>query len=120
VGTALRAVAADPQQVGHGADPALRPGVVRLDTGRYDDSCRLVSGHSGMFVPGTTAWRNLLATMTGRPVQVVEPQRWSSHLETWSLQVDGAGLHARPPHYVLDRTPWSGDPGYQAPLRPTR
>ncbi len=119
-GAALRWSAPGGGQIGHGADPDGLPGVIRLATGRYDDSCRLVRGHSGMFAPGTTAWRNLLATMTARPVEVVEPQRWSSHLEPWSLRVDGSGLHARPPHYVVDRTPWSGDPGYVAPLHPTR
>ncbi|GAA4357192.1 alpha/beta hydrolase [Angustibacter luteus] len=107
-----------PRAIGHGVDPDLLPGVVRLDTGRFDDSCRLVSGHSGMFEPGSTAWRNLLATMDGGRVEVLEPQRWSSHLEPGALAVrhDGVrlGVDVRVPHYVVDRSPWS-DPAYRAP-----
>ncbi|MGN6303147.1 MAG: hypothetical protein ACTHN8_18865, partial [Angustibacter sp.] len=104
-------------QIGHGADPDLGAGVIRLDTGRFDDSCRLVRGHSGMFTPGSTAWRNLLATMTGRPVQVLEPGRWRTHLEPWSLEADARGPGLRPPRFVVDRTPWS-DGAYQSPQRP--
>ena len=107
------------QQIGHGADPDVAPGVVRLDTGRYDDSCRLVRGHSEVFTPGTTAWRNLLATMTGRPVQVLEPVLWRTHLEPWSVEVDGGAPRFEPPRYVVDRTPWS-DPYYVAPRWPSR
>jgi hypothetical protein len=116
LGVALRAVVPG-GQIGHGADPDVAPGVVRLDTGRFDDSCRLVRGHSGMFTPGSTAWRNLLATMTGKPVQVLEPGRWRTHLEPWSPAVDAGGPGFRSPHYVVDRTPWS-DPTYRPPQRP--
>lgn len=116
VGAALRGLV-PPGQVGHGADPDTAPGVVRLDTGRFDDSCRLVRGHSGMFTPGSTAWRNLLATMTAEPVQVLETQRWSTHLQPWSVR-PGLVPHWQPPRYVLDRSPWS-DPAYQAPTRPS-
>ncbi|HEX3005280.1 MAG TPA: alpha/beta hydrolase [Angustibacter sp.] len=103
-------------QIGHGGDPDLAPGVIRLDTGRFDDSCRLVRGHSEVFTPGSTAWRNLLATMTGSPVQVLEPARWQTHLAPWSVGVDGGLPRFDPPGYVVDRTPWS-DPGYQPAQR---
>jgi hypothetical protein len=118
-GAALSWFVRDRDHIGHGADPDVAPGVVRLDTGRFDDSCRLVRGHSGMFTPGSTAWRNLLATMTGGQVQVLEPQRWASHLQPWSLGTAGGHLRWTPPHYVVDRSPWS-DPAYEAPTAPTR
>ncbi|MGN6610857.1 MAG: alpha/beta hydrolase [Angustibacter sp.] len=117
LGLALRALVPG-EQVGHGADPDLVPGVVRLDTGRFDGTDRLVRGHSGVFTPGSTAWRNLLATMTGEPVQVLEPERWRTHLEPWSVQLDDGVPRLRPPHYVVDRTPWS-DPRYRPPQRPS-
>jgi alpha/beta hydrolase family protein len=60
---------ADPLQIGHGLDPDLVPGVTRLDTGVRPDGHTLVSGHGGMFEPGSTAWRNLLAVMRGDPVE---------------------------------------------------
>jgi pimeloyl-ACP methyl ester carboxylesterase len=116
LGLALRAVGPG-GQVGHGVDPDAAPGVVRLDTGRFDDSCRLVRGHSGAFTPGSTAWRNLLATMTGGSVQVLEPGRWQTHLVPWELDAKGAVPRFHPPHYVVDRTPWS-DPRYRPPQRP--
>jgi hypothetical protein len=100
--------------IGHGLDPDMLPGVVRLDTGRFDHSCRLVRGHSGMFEPGSVAWRNLLATMDGGSVQVLEPQRWRTHLEPAGIRLGVDGLALVPPRYVVDRTPWS-DPAYQAP-----
>jgi hypothetical protein len=103
---AVRALAEDPSQVGHGADPDLLPGVVRLDPGRHDDG-RMVRGHSDMFSADSTAWRNLLATMDAGRVSVLEPQRWSSHLEPAAV--------GRWPRYVVDRTPWS-DPGYRPPV----
>lgn len=115
VGLALRAVVPG-SQIGHGADPDDVAGVVRLDTGRFDASGRLVRGHSGMFTPGSTAWRNLLATMTGGPVQVLQPRRWQIHLEPWAVDVDGGLPRFHPPHYVVDRTPWS-DPDYRPPRR---
>lgn len=58
-----------PVPMGHGVDPDVLPGVTRLATGTFDDG-RPVRGHSAMFTPGSTAWRNLLATMTGAPVVV--------------------------------------------------
>jgi hypothetical protein len=64
---------ADPLQIGHGLDPDLVPRVTRLDTGVRPDGHTLVSGHGGMFEPGSTAWRNLVAVMRGDPVQVLEP-----------------------------------------------
>jgi hypothetical protein len=99
-------LAGDPSQVGHGADPDLLRGVVRLDPGVHDDG-RPVRGHSSMFSADSTAWRNLLATLDGGRVQVLEPARWASHLEPASLR--------DLPHYVVDRTPWS-DPGYRPPV----
>jgi hypothetical protein len=114
---AAKLVAGDPSQVGHGADPDLAPGVVRLDTGRYDTG-RLVHGHSDMFTPGSTAFRNLLAVMTGRPVEVLEPARWSSHLEPAHVHVGLGGAHVDWAHYVVDRSPWT-DPGYASPTVPT-
>jgi hypothetical protein len=69
-----------------------------------------------VFTPGSTAWRNLLATMTGEPVQVLEPARWRTHLEPWGVRLDDGVPHLHPPRYVVDRTPWS-DPGYRPPQR---
>jgi len=66
-------VSADPLQIGHGLDPDLVPGVTRLETGVRPDGHTPVSGHGGMFEPGSTAWRNLLAVMRGDPMQVLEP-----------------------------------------------
>jgi hypothetical protein len=106
-------------QVGHGLDPDLLPGVVRLDTGIHDDGT-LVSGHSGMFAPHSTAWRNLQAVMTGGRVEVLEPQRWSSHLEPLQLPTvrEEPGHPVVPghaPRYVVDRSPY-GDPHYRPPV----
>ncbi len=100
----------DPAQLGHGPDPDLIDGVVRLDPGRFDDG-RPVRGHSAMFEPGSTAWRNLLATMNGGQVRVLQPRLWASHLQPAGLEHDGSALRVRWPHYVVDRTPWT-DPGY--------
>ncbi|WP_188037349.1 alpha/beta hydrolase [Actinotalea sp. JY-7885] len=56
---------------GHGADPDLLDGVVRLETGRIDaddPNSGIVQGlasHSAVFNRGTTAWENVLAVMTG-------------------------------------------------------
>ncbi|KQX69376.1 alpha/beta hydrolase [Angustibacter sp. Root456] len=118
LGVALRAVVPG-RQIGHGADPDVVPGVIRLDTGRFDDSCRLVRGHSEVFTPGSTGWRNLLATMTGGPVQVLQPERWQTHLQPWRLELDDGVPRWRPPRYVVDRTPWS-DPTYAAASWPPR
>ncbi|HET8615737.1 MAG TPA: alpha/beta hydrolase [Actinomycetales bacterium] len=106
-------------QIGHGLDPDLLPGVVRLDTGVHDDGT-LVSGHSGMFTSHSTAWRNLLAVMTKGKVEVLEPQRWSSHLEPLQLptvlQTPGhPSVPGHLPRYVVDRSPY-GDPHYQPPV----
>jgi hypothetical protein len=111
-GPLLRLASGDPGQLGHGLDPDLLPGVVRLDTGRFDDGA-LVRGHSQMFTPGSTAWRNLLATMDDGPVQVLDPARWASHLEP--LGADAHGV--RWPRYVVDQSPWT-DPGYDPPPVP--
>jgi hypothetical protein len=115
VGLALRSLVPG-EPVGHGGDPDLAAGVVRLDTGRFDATGRLVRGHSGVFTPGSTAWRNLLAVMTGEPVQVLEPARWRIHLEPWSVQLDDGLPRLHPPRYVVDGTPWS-DPTYRPPQR---
>ena len=118
---ALAAVPA-PGALGHGLDPDLLPGVVRLDTGVAADG-RLVRGHSGMFEPGSTAWRNLLAVMTRGRVEVLQPGLWSSHLDPLGVDArplaDGPGdwdpaVRVHPPRYVVDRTPYA-DPGYRAP-----
>ncbi|WP_426565888.1 alpha/beta hydrolase [Angustibacter sp. McL0619] len=107
----------DGSAIGHGLDPDRLPGVVRLDTGRFDDSCRLVRGHTGVFAPGTTAWRNLLATMDGGRVEVLEPSRWRTHLEPAGIRLGGGGAWL--PRYVVDRTPWS-DPTYRPPTLDVR
>jgi hypothetical protein len=106
-------------QVGHGLDPDLLPGVVRLDTGVHDDGS-LVSGHSGMFTEHSTAWRNLLAVMTRGRVEVLEPQRWASHLEPLRLATvrvapGHPAVPAHAPRYVVDRSPYS-DPHYSPPV----
>lgn len=119
VAGAAVAVAPSPAAVGHGLDPDLLPGVVRLDTGVQVDG-RLVRGHSGMFAPGSTAWRNLLAVMTRGRVQVLQPGLWSSHLDPLGVEahLPTAGpdpvVHVHLPRYVIDRTPYA-DPGYRAP-----
>jgi hypothetical protein len=100
-------VSGNPAQVGHGLDPDLVPGVTRLDTGVRPDGRSLVSGHGGMFEPGSTAWRNLLAVMRGDPVQVLEPGRWQSRL----VPAAAGSL----PHYVVTRSPYDV-PGYQPPV----
>jgi hypothetical protein len=107
------------RQVGHGLDPDLLPGVVRLDTGVHDDGT-LVRGHSGMFAPHSTAWRNLLAVMTQGRVEVLEPERWSSHLEALQIptvrqQPGHPTVPGHPPRYVVDRSPY-GDPYYRPPV----
>jgi hypothetical protein len=51
----------------HGADPDEMPGVIRLDTGHYDDG-RLMAGpqaHSDVLNWPSDAWRNILAVITG-------------------------------------------------------
>jgi hypothetical protein len=106
-------------QVGHGLDPDLLPGVVRLDTGAFDDGT-LVRGHSGMFAEHSTAWRNLLAVMTRGHVEVLEPQRWASHLEplqlpTVSQQPGHPVVPGHAPRYVIDASPY-GDPHYSPPV----
>lgn len=106
-------------QIGHGLDPDLMPGVVRLDTGVHDDGS-LVSGHSGMFAEHSTAWRNLLAVMTRGRVEVLEPHRWASHLEPLRLATARVApgdpvVPAHAPRYVVDRSPY-GDPHYSPPV----
>jgi hypothetical protein len=46
--------------------------VVVLDTGNYADGREIngLSGHSGVFEAGSTAWENMLAVLIGRPVLV--------------------------------------------------
>lgn len=114
--------AGDPSRVGHGLDPDLIPSVTRLDTGVRADGHTLVSGHSGMFDPGSTAWRNLLAVMHGDQVQVLEPGRWRTELVPAQVQVavgsSGIAAGAAAPHYVVTRSPYDG-PGYQPPVRPS-
>lgn len=120
-GVARRVVPAS-GAVGHGLDPDLLPGVVRLDTGVHDDG-RLVRGHSSMFEPDSTAWRNLLGVMTKGEVSVLQPQLWSSHLETLGAAVTlpggavvgGTTMRPLPPRYVVDRSPYA-DPDYRAPV----
>ena len=109
-------------QVGHGLDPDLVPGVVRLDTGVHDDGT-LVRGHSGMFEPGSTAWRNLLGVMTQGQVSLLQPQLWSSHLDPLDAAVTlpggvvlgGTTMHPLPPRYVVDHSPYD-DPTYRPPV----
>jgi Alpha/beta hydrolase len=60
--------------LGHGGDPDRIPGFVRLETGRFDDVAdparrgriiRGVSAHTQVLTPGSTAWRNVVAVVTG-------------------------------------------------------
>lgn len=112
----------DTSSVGHGLDPDLIPGVVRLDTG-VDADGRLVRGHSGMFEPDSTAWRNLLGVMTRGRVDVLQPQLWSGHLDPLGVAVElpggavAGGTTMRPlwPRYVVDRSPYD-DPAYRPPV----
>lgn len=66
----------------HGADPDLLGGVTRLETGvtDHDDrSSALLSGgaaHSGVFNENSTAWRNMLAVMTGGEAMVYTEPAW--------------------------------------------
>jgi Alpha/beta hydrolase len=99
----------NPIRVGHGLDPDRIPGVTRLDTGLRADGRTLVSGHTGMFEPGSTAWRNLLSVMRGEPVLEYEPSRWRSTL---------VPLGRKLPHYEVTRSPYS-TPGYQPPTVPS-
>ncbi len=118
VAEGLRVIAGDPQQIGLGPDPDLVPGVVRLDPGVFDDG-RPVSGHSAMWTPGSTAWRNLLATTNGGEVSVLEPQRWASSLQRARITAGSGGIGIAWPRYVVDRTPWA-DPSYLPPTAATR
>ncbi len=119
VAGAAVAVVPAPAAIGHGLDPDLLPGVVRLDTGVHADG-RLVRGHSGMFAPDSTAWRNLLAVMTRGRVEVLQPGLWSSHLDPLGVDTHlptgrtDPAVQVHLPRYVIDRTPYS-DPGYRAP-----
>ncbi len=47
-------------------------GVIDLETGSYADGTEITgsAGHSGVFEVGSTAWENILAVLTGRPVLV--------------------------------------------------
>ncbi len=47
-------------------------GVIDLETGSYADGTKIIgsAGHSGVFDVGSTAWDNILAVLTGRPVLV--------------------------------------------------
>ncbi len=47
-------------------------GVIDLETGSYADGTEILgsAGHSGVFEVGSTAWENILAVLTGRPVLV--------------------------------------------------
>lgn len=56
----------------HGLPPTAIDSVVVLDTGGYVDGTEISgpSGHSGVFAPNSTAWENILAVLTGRPVLV--------------------------------------------------
>ncbi len=122
VAAGLAVVSGDPHQVGHGLDPDLIPGVTRLDTGVRADGHTLVSGHGGMFEPGSTAWRNLLAVMHGDPVQVLEPARWHTELVPAAVHVaagpGGVSAGFADPHYVVTASPYD-QPGYQPPVQPS-
>ena len=52
----------------HGADPDRMPGVIHLATGRYDDGRPMAgpAAHTDILsVPGSDAWRNVLAVIVG-------------------------------------------------------
>lgn len=122
VAEAARRLVPGSSTLGHGMDPDLVPGVVRLDTGVNLDGS-LVRGHTGMFAPDSTAWRSLLAVMTRGEVAVLQPQLWASHLDPLGAAVElpGGGVMGgtivRPlvPRYVVDRSPYS-DPDYRPPM----
>jgi pimeloyl-ACP methyl ester carboxylesterase len=63
----------------HGADPDEMAGVIRLATGHYDDG-RAMAGpdtHSDVLNEPSTAWRNILAVMTGQPYSMyVDPLKF--------------------------------------------
>ncbi len=122
VAAGLAVVSGDPRQVGHGLDPDLIPSVTRLDTGVLADGRSLVSGHGGMFEPGSTAWRNLLAVMHGDPVQVLEPARWQVALVPGEAHVaagpGGVSASVADPHYVVRHSPYD-QPGYRPPVEPS-
>jgi hypothetical protein len=85
----------------------------------HDDGT-LVRGHSGMFAQHSTAWRNLLGVMTGGQVEVLEPQRWASHLEplqlpTVSQQPGHPVVPGHAPRYDIDASPY-GDPHSSPPV----
>ncbi|MBA3293524.1 MAG: hypothetical protein H0T40_07245 [Geodermatophilaceae bacterium] len=56
----------------HGLPATAIDSVVVLDTGNYADGREIngLSGHSGVFGVGSTAWENMLAVLIGRPVLV--------------------------------------------------
>ena len=68
--------------LGHGSDPDALDNVVRLETGlvdHLDRSSDLLQGgaaHSGVFTPGSTAWRNILNVMTGGEVMLYTEPGW--------------------------------------------
>jgi hypothetical protein len=114
----LAVVSGAPTRLGHGLDPDLIPGVTRLDSGVGPDGHSLVSGHGGMFEPGSTAWRNLLAVMHGDPVTVLEPGQWQHQLVPAhvgaTVGLDGVHASYANPHYVVTRSPYDA-PGYRPP-----
>lgn len=65
-GDLIQAVQGNPASP-HGADPDHMPGVIHLDTGRYDDG-RLMAGpqsHSDIVNAPSDSWRKVLAVITG-------------------------------------------------------
>ncbi|MCW2689786.1 MAG: hypothetical protein JWR37_4676 [Mycobacterium sp.] len=54
----------------HGADPDEMPGVIRLDTGYYQDGRPMAgpAAHSDVLNEPSDAWRNILAVITGDAV----------------------------------------------------
>ena len=56
----------------HGLPATAPESVVGLDTGTYADGTQIngLSGHSGVFEVGSTAWENMLAVLIGGPVLV--------------------------------------------------
>lgn len=56
----------------NGVSPTAVDGVTLLETGSYADGTEIsgTAGHSGVFQRDSTAWQNILAVLTGRPVLV--------------------------------------------------